>query len=533
MRIDTTTLVALQLQLLQHEEMTDHRALKYIQTQQEWDFLRPVIAKLYVDEGWELARVMEEIERAYHLRATKRMYNTRIKAWGLRKHQRRGEVEAILRIKAERARAGKETTFVLGGREVSMQDIDRYKRKHQILVSDLLETGPTRTEIPDLEWYTPPGSPSSGSSPLVLTPQSSSASSSYGSVPQSIALPAALGDYDSYFRGISTGFSVMITTGLWALSSSLEMAWSPTPVRALSQPVISNSYHQDECYRYLTNGVTHIRKGDKVTGYKEWNAAFSLISDVVRSAHYNTVGKLLECIYYLDRRGHRPVARMFQSFVCEMAQAVLGPDHPYYHIFCGLANLPLDEIGELQTKTQECLVNQLEGSLGPQAFVSFEHKMVLAQRKLESQPVRNIDELMPTEEQCIITYGPTSSKTLLALNLRYCVLRSRGLLREAQDVAWSIIQKAMLIEDKSLRLWHLTSAWVSLARIQSDLKDFRSMRASLISAWEAENELRNDHGIVKLGEGELNWIFEKVGLQPIFREMDPIDIPQDDSFESA
>jgi len=215
-----------------------------------------------------------------------------------------------------------------------------------------------------------------------------------------------------------------------------------------------------------------------------------------------------------------------------MAQTSLGTYHSYYPVFHALENLPLEDIDKLAMNTQECLVNGLESFLGPEAFTSFEHKMVLAQRKLEADPSRDIDELMPTDAQCSAIHGVTSSKTFLALNLRYCVLRDRGPFREAQEVCMTIIEKALLVEDGAVRLWHLASAWVNLGRVQSDLSEFHAMRLSLKYAWETEQELRDTYGMVKLGEGELNWICEKLGLEPKFREIEPIEMDIEDSSSS-
>jgi hypothetical protein len=461
-----------------------------------------------------------------------KMYKARLRAWGLRKHNRRREVERILKIKNERDRLGKQTAFLLGGREVDLDDIGRYRKRHQVQIHNSDTDEFTSEEVLDLAWFTPPASPSPQSFSPAVTPSSSLGTSSPHSVPRAVALPATLGHREDYMRGVAVGFELMIKTGFWNLSTQLEMPWVPVLVHAISEPVVSDSYHQDECFRYLTNGVTYIQKGDVFTAYKEWNAAFSLVSTLVRSKHYNVLGKLLECIQYLDQKEHRAVSEAFRRYVCKMAQTLLGPYHPYYPVFCAFEHLPLEDVSELQMNTQQCLVRGLESFLGPQAFTSFEHKMVLAQRRLEADPDRQIDELMPTDAECSIIHGPTSSKTFLVLNLRYCVLRSRGLLKEAQEVCLMIINKAMLVDDAPLRLWHLTSAWVSLGRVQYDLSEFHPMRSSLRYALAAEEELRNKYGMVKLGEGELHWICEKLGVEPQFREMEPVEMDIEDSSSS-
>jgi hypothetical protein len=70
MRLDHSRLVALQLQLLQRRNMADSPDPIYITTRAEWEYLRPIITKLYMGDGWELSNVIEEIETKYHFKAT-------------------------------------------------------------------------------------------------------------------------------------------------------------------------------------------------------------------------------------------------------------------------------------------------------------------------------------------------------------------------------------------------------------------------------------------------------------------------------
>jgi hypothetical protein len=459
------------------------------------------------------------------------MYKARLKTWGLRKNNRRHEVEVILKIKDERDKLGKQSAFLLGGREVDLDDIERYRRRHRVELPNSDTEELTSSEGLDLVCFTPPASPSPQSSSLVMTTSSSDTPSPH-SVPRAVALPAMLGHRENFMRGVSVGFKLMMETGFWNLSTQLEMPWVPVPVHAIAEPVVADYYYQDECFRHLTNGVTYSQKGDTTTAQKEWKAAFSLVSTVVQSKHYNVLGKLLECVQYLDEKGYRVVSDAFRRYACKVAQTLLGSYHPYHPVFCAFEHLPLEDIGELQMNTQDCFVKGLEGFLGPLAFTSFEHKMVLAQRRLEVDPNRQIDELMPTDVDCSITHGTTSSKSFLALNLRYCVLRSRGLLKEAQEVCSMIIGKAMLVDDAPQQLWHLASAWVNLGRVQSEVGELHPMRVSLRYALAAEAELRNKYGMVKLGEGELNWICEKLDMEPQFRTVEPMEMDIEDSSSS-
>lgn len=458
---------------------------------------------------------------------SKKMYKTRFNAWGLRKHNRRHEVEKMLKIKDAREKQGKQSAFILQGREVDMDDLERYRKRHKVQIhTNPRDDRSGSEEMNDLVILTPSESPnpSSGSSTFDSS-SSSDLDSSISTFPMLLAVPppTILGYREDFMRGISIGFELMIKTKTWNISTEPEMLWNPVMVHAVSDPVLSEPtipeyYYQDECFRHLSTGVNYIKQGSITVAYKEWTSAFVMVQHVIQSKHYNMIGKLLECVYYLNQREHQLVAESFRRYVCKMAQKVLGPDHPYFPVFVSLEHLPLDDISELQMNTQDCLVNGLERFLGPQAFTSFEHKMVLAQRKLEADPFRRIDDLMPSDSSVSTIYGTTSSKSFLALNLRYRVLRTRGLLVEAQQVCLAIVEKATLVNDPALQRWHLTSALVNLARIQHDLGEFHPMRISLKNALDAEGELRNNYGMIKLGEGELHWICEKLGIEPQFRD---------------
>jgi hypothetical protein len=339
-------------------------------------------------------------------------------------------------------------------------------------------------------------------------------------MPINIALPTALGYRENFLHGVMAGFEIMMTTGTWNLSNQPEMPWNPVLVHAIAKPVIAPWYHLDECARYLDNGIVQSQKGDLVTARKEWSAAMSLVSHVVQSTHYNVICKLLDSMQQLYQKGHGSVSQILRRHVRGMAEKQLGVNHPYYPIFCALENLDLEDLAEIQMTTLDCLVKALENFLGPDAFTSFEYKMLFALRKIEANPNQDIDELMPTEIECDFLLGPASSKTLLALNLRIGALRSRGLLEEVQEVCLKIIDQAMMVEDPAMRLWHLSSAYISLASVQHDLGLFHPMRFSLQKALAAEGELRSKYGMIKLGEGELNWIAEKQGFAPTFREFD-------------
>jgi hypothetical protein len=88
------------------------------------------------------------------------MWKSKITEWGLDKNNKKEDVLAILRKKAERDAAGKKTVFKLRGREVDFKDIERYATRNHIsetTVGDLVASHPQTP--PSLECLTPEPSP--------------------------------------------------------------------------------------------------------------------------------------------------------------------------------------------------------------------------------------------------------------------------------------------------------------------------------------------------------------------------------------
>jgi hypothetical protein len=95
-----------------------------------------------------------------------KQYKDRIKKWGLNKHIQKDEMEAMIRIRHERKMTdNKETIFLLRGRPVNTEKIDRYEKEHpsQNRADEdvAMDMGENPELIPsDIHYYTPKaGSP--------------------------------------------------------------------------------------------------------------------------------------------------------------------------------------------------------------------------------------------------------------------------------------------------------------------------------------------------------------------------------------
>ncbi|KAE9379799.1 hypothetical protein N431DRAFT_313535, partial [Stipitochalara longipes BDJ] len=68
----------------------------------DWDGVRALITRLYVDEDRTLKETMTIMARDHGHHGTAKMYKYRIQRWGLDKNIKEPEAWAILQLKAER-----------------------------------------------------------------------------------------------------------------------------------------------------------------------------------------------------------------------------------------------------------------------------------------------------------------------------------------------------------------------------------------------------------------------------------------------
>ena len=70
MRVDTSTLVALRLQLFGQPDMAAPALVPFVPTAADWEFYKQRIIRLYVEDKWELRRISEGMEESFGMKAT-------------------------------------------------------------------------------------------------------------------------------------------------------------------------------------------------------------------------------------------------------------------------------------------------------------------------------------------------------------------------------------------------------------------------------------------------------------------------------
>ncbi|KAK1753191.1 hypothetical protein QBC47DRAFT_431567 [Echria macrotheca] len=109
---------------------------KVYASQASFQRMRPVITRLYHDEGRTLHETAEILGREYGFFATPRMYKSRIRDWGLDKHVRRDDALAVWHAWRRLQLSGREKgveVFVVGRRKVGVAAVGRYMSRHPLL----------------------------------------------------------------------------------------------------------------------------------------------------------------------------------------------------------------------------------------------------------------------------------------------------------------------------------------------------------------------------------------------------------------
>ncbi|KAK9774323.1 putative Clr5 domain-containing protein [Seiridium cardinale] len=120
-----------------------------------WEAQREKFAELYSAKRLKLSSVMDIMLREEGFEATERQFKRKIELWGLEKNVKAKEKDVMLRKRALRKAAeGKETRFMLNGKEVGDHKLERYNKRKGLL-GDETHMPPSPSTPTNLACYTP------------------------------------------------------------------------------------------------------------------------------------------------------------------------------------------------------------------------------------------------------------------------------------------------------------------------------------------------------------------------------------------
>lgn len=321
------------------------------------------------------------------------MYKKRFKQWNTRKYNEEGEMKAIVRKYAERARVGKASAFKVRDRAMDIQKVLKYCERKSIPVEDIVARREWSTTPEAVECFTP--LQSSLRTPEVLA------------TPERILV--ALQDY------IIGSFDA----GKW-----MKLGESSSGVDSLN--------HFFNCCELA---LGYFRNNHSLDAWQALNNAFASITTILRSENPSTFLYFLVCTGIMFRSRKPGIALAILRHVSAMAEVLLGSSHPFKVVCTWLASL---------VQTNEAF-NQAISSICFQKMADCFEQLGLADEALRYRlafiseiefegNVNGVEDMyQKLSRDCELTLGEHDLRTLLVRNCLVYYLISRGDFARAQE----------------------------------------------------------------------------------------------------
>ncbi|ORY56394.1 Clr5 domain-containing protein [Pseudomassariella vexata] len=133
--------------------------------QEEWDQYKSIIKELYLHRDLKMREVINIMAREHGFEMSKRQFESKvISEWRLTKNINASDRHAMSRIRDRRRKVdGKDTVFIIRGRAISRQKIQRLDRGLPLVpLGNELQANPDSMDVrtpSDVEYHTPEGSP--------------------------------------------------------------------------------------------------------------------------------------------------------------------------------------------------------------------------------------------------------------------------------------------------------------------------------------------------------------------------------------
>jgi len=343
------------------------------------------------------------------------MYASRFTKWGWDKNRKEDEMVFILYKTAERAAAGKQTTFQVRGRAVSQQDVAKYfARKGGIPTLDP-EGGDRNLPLrpltpPNIHYRTPsppprqpklenihtestvyPRSSHQKSLKLLHTKSYSSSSATYDSdstldhldpktipegyslsylpvedlqrthfyteVSQELAPPQFIRLSEELFYSINTYFDGSFSNGTWQYSEAIKDCIN---VNYGIDTTRNNGRFLDACRM----SITLIKDKKYVEARRMLSRACEIVQAMLVNGHPRAVSTFLENFLWLKREGFDEVTNLIRNYVSEMATTMLLESHPLVKICNLIARVDTEILEEAMIQSWKCSNDAFAQHLG-------------------------------------------------------------------------------------------------------------------------------------------------------------------------
>jgi hypothetical protein len=290
------------------------------------------------------------------------MYKSRIRAWGLEKNNKSGEVEEILRQTSRRRALGKRSQFVLRGRTVDMADIERYAKRKGLRLNEA-STGLSDCH-PELICLTPPASPSPGSI--------------------NVTAPAPLQNVERFLHLFDNFVKDHLHAGTWTIG---EHVMGFTSILGPEYPKSA----RDEFFLSIERGVRRYDWDDFTQAYRQWRAAFSRLPSVINAKNPAQLFCLVELLARLAECKEE-VAALLLTFMGELVKREPNTADSRIKMLESLSKLETATLRALVGPSQECSRRAFRARFQTGSFFLLDSETILTESEGSTVPANVVDE---------------------------------------------------------------------------------------------------------------------------------------------
>jgi tetratricopeptide (TPR) repeat protein len=326
------------------------------------------------------------------------MYKDRIKKWNLDKKTKEEEAWALLRKKTQREAAGKESTFRVRGKMVTIDDVLRYFKRKGILNPEAQSQPPGPPTPPAIECWTPVTSPNQGfASVLEIEERGANWLEFRGAEPSdvpSFALGSTQGSGIPGYLNVNQTRRIMFTS---PEIQSFDIASSPLPPQSLLMPeklfasitaylggafdgglfkpnnkgyLVSSinktieGSHPGNFHDLCSSGVELMNSNSFVEGRRFFSKASSIISNLLRSQHPRTLEYVFYSLFRMGSHGYNQMSTLLRTHMRDIATLLFAEGHPWRQLFSQIADIEESHLQFALIEACRCICDTFANSLG-------------------------------------------------------------------------------------------------------------------------------------------------------------------------
>jgi hypothetical protein len=296
------------------------------------------------------------------------MYKIRINTWRLDKNHKEHEMAAVLRKHGQRDTVGKQSSFRVRQRLVSIEEVHRYFRRKGIPLEIMLTRYARASTPPDVSCSTPP-----------LTPRSDLEIPRPPATPQALIVPEQLFFYINEYMGTSFGNKSWIVNENGLCINTITLKGGPGDL--------------NKFYDYYRTSVGLIQRQLFVEARKTLSKACSLVQSILLGEDPLTIDCLLDIFTYFIKMRVPEIVRLLIEYISGIARIVLIHGHPWGQICTLLKGLETEHLEDAIIQSWDCMIQACVQCLGQHSEVALSLQKGFIEKTLSGK------ENLPIAEQ--------------------------------------------------------------------------------------------------------------------------------------